>query len=81
MNTRSTRFNTNDECNIEFKLRKLNPSELCEDLVSGIPNNIHKLEGKIESTIDILNKVKVDQEQAKNKVLVELSNFDNDNKV
>ena len=75
INARSIQF---EECNIDFKLRKTDKNALCENLVNNIPTKVDELEGKMTTTLDLLNQVKEEQDQARDQVIQELQNFNDD---
>ena len=76
INARSVRFNENvNECKIDFTLRKTNPNQICEEIVSELPTKLQKLEGRVESTLDILNNMKEEQDQSQQDVIIEMQNI------
>ncbi|CBY37564.1 unnamed protein product [Oikopleura dioica] len=69
-----------DFCTTNFPTGNVEQKRLCQEILANIPDRIIHLEGQLRSTIDMVNRVKTEQDETSFEIINELGAVDMDSK-
>ncbi|CAG5090056.1 Oidioi.mRNA.OKI2018_I69.PAR.g12447.t1.cds [Oikopleura dioica] len=69
-----------DFCTTNFPVGNFEQKRLCQEILANIPDRIVHLEGQLRSTIDMVNRVKTEQDETSYKIINELGAVDMDSR-
>jgi len=69
-----------DYCSTSFPMGNMEQIRLCQEILANIPDRIIHLEGQLRSTIDMVNRVKTEQDETSLTIINELGAVDMDSR-